>query len=87
MELVSLDALMKDVRGNKVPAWFALLRECNDATNMGLDAGSKADAGTPPSRWDKLCDEYGKLFSDPGTPVDRPIKHRIDVEEGTRPPA
>ena len=70
---------MKCVRSNKVPAWFALLRECNEAANMGLAAGSNVGAGTPVSRWDKLCDNYGGLFSDPGTLVERPIKHHIDV--------
>ena len=28
-----------------------------------------------PDRWTKLCAEYKDLFEEPGTPVERDIKH------------
>ena len=54
---------------------------------MEPDSSATSGGGTPPSRWDALCNEYAHLFADPGEPVERSIKHRIDVQEGSQPPA
>ena len=44
----------------------------NHAKPVGENAGQA-------SRWDRLCSEYSDLFTTPGFPVDRKIKHRIDL--------
>ena len=32
-----------------------------------------------PDYWKKFCSEYKDLFEEPGTPVERDIKHQIDL--------
>ena len=32
-----------------------------------------------PDHWIELCAEYKDLFEEPGTPVERDIKHQIDL--------
>ena len=41
----------------------------------------------PLSRWDKLCEKFPKVFAEPGTPPERAVKHKIDILEGSKPPA
>ena len=53
---------------------------------LGDDSGVGGVA-SPPSRWDKLCDQFADVFAEPGTPPKRSVRHRIDVVEGAKPPA
>ena len=43
--------------------------------------------GSAESRWDNICNEFADVFAEPGTPVERAIKHKIDIQPGSVPPA
>ena len=36
--------------------------------------------------WDKLISEFADVFAEPGKPVERTVKHTIDLLPGSRPP-
>ena len=39
------------------------------------------------ARWDKLISEFADVFAEPGKPVERTVKHTIDLLPGLQPPA
>ena len=50
-------------------------------------AGEVTGAMSPPTRWDKLCEQYADVFELPGVPPTRDITHSIDlVDEQAQPP-
>lgn len=52
---------------------------------MGLDlsAGGESTSTAESSRFDGVLSEFDDVFGTPGTPPDRAIKHRIDLEDET----
>ena len=67
VELCSLDAVTKAVRCGAT-AWFGLLRGGGSGlANIKLGEGSTVgDKASLPSRWDKLCERFSDMFSEPG---------------------
>ena len=51
------------------------------------EVSSVGGSASPPSRWDTLCERFADVFSDPGQPPNRSVKHRIDTVAGSKPPA
>ena len=39
------------------------------------------------TRWDKLTSKFANIFAEPGKPVERTVKHTINLLPGLRPPA
>ena len=61
------------------PALFPSVPVSNaNPTHSENNIASGGNAGQA-SRWDDLCCEYSALFEAPGFPVERQIKHCIDL--------
>ena len=74
------------------PAWFGLLHPHSLLDTKGvlttLEGGDSAKVlGTDPSLWEQVCSEFSNVLEQPGSPLERAIKHEVDLLPCSKPPA
>ena len=61
------------------PAQFPSVQVSNANPTHSDNTASRGGNAGKASHWDDLCRKYSDLFEAPGFPVERQIKHRIDL--------
>ena len=66
------------------PAWFGFLQPYSFLDSKGVLAAlggvnSTKVPGTDPSYWELVFSEFSNVFENPGTLLERAIKHEIDL--------
>ena len=67
-----------------------LLHPCASVNTMGVmtaTEGKESLSMGDSAWWDKLMSEFADVFAEPGKPVERTVKHTIDLLPGLQPPA